>query len=56
MSGISAPELRQRAEQPALLSALIRFLEDHEPDLMLVAEAIGVEPKAIVAARQELER
>ena len=39
----------------ALLSALIAFLEAHEPDLLAVSDAIGVEPAAIVAARRSLD-
>lgn len=56
LSGIDPPELRQSAGDPALLSALLRFLEAHEPDLLAIAEKIGVKPDALVAARRELER
>jgi hypothetical protein len=56
LSGIDPPELRQRAAEPAVLAALLRFLEQHEPDLLSVAETIKVEPRALVAARQELEQ
>lgn len=56
LSGLDAPDLRQRASSPDLLAALLRFLEAHEPDLLAVAEAVGAEPKALVAARRELER
>jgi hypothetical protein len=55
LTGIGTDELRRRADDPALLSALIRFLEAHEPDLLSISEAIGVEPAALVAARRELE-
>ena len=56
LSGIDTDELRRRAAEPALLAALIRFLEAHEPDLVDVAQAIGVAPHDLVAAREELER
>jgi adenine/guanine phosphoribosyltransferase-like PRPP-binding protein len=56
LSGIGPPDLRQRAADPALLAALLRFLEAHEPDLVAVAEDLGVQPGALVAAREELER
>jgi len=56
LSGIETEELRRRAAEPALLAALIRFLEAHEPDLIDVAERIGVPPQELVAAREELER
>jgi hypothetical protein len=55
LTGIGTDELRVRAADPALLAALLRFLEAHEPDLVAVAEAIDVKPEALVAARRELE-
>ncbi len=55
LTGIGTDELRARAAEPALLAALIRFLEAHEPDLLVVAEAMGVKPEALVTARRELE-
>ena len=56
LSGIDPPELRQRAGDPEVLAALLRFLEAHEPDLVAVAEELGVKPEALVAARRELEQ
>jgi hypothetical protein len=55
LSGIDTEDLRRRAAEPVLLAALLRFLEAHEPDLIQVAEAIGVKPEELVAAREELE-
>jgi hypothetical protein len=55
LSGIDPPDLRQRAGDPDLLAELLRFLEAHEPDLIAVAEELGVKPEALVAARRELE-
>ena len=55
MTGIGTDELRARADNPALLSVVIRFLEAYEPDLLSVSEEIGVEAGALVAARQALE-
>ena len=56
LSGIDPPDLRQRASDPGLLAALLRFLEAHEPDLVTIAEELGVKPEALVAARRELEQ
>ena len=56
LTGIGPPALRERAGDPALLAAVIRFLENHEPDLVEVAETIGVKPGDLVAAREALER
>ena len=55
LSGIDTEDLRRRAAEPTLLAALLRFLEAHEPDLIDVATAVGVKPKDLVAAREELE-
>ena len=55
LTGIGTDELRAKAADPRLLAALIAFLEAHEPDLVEVSEAIGVEPAALTQARRELE-
>jgi hypothetical protein len=55
LTGIGTDELRNRLGQPALLSALMGFLEAHEPDLLSVSEQIGVKPEALVAARRALD-
>jgi hypothetical protein len=55
LTGIGTNELRARAGDPALLSALIRFLEAHEPDLLAVAQELGVSPGLLVEARREIE-
>ena len=56
MSGLDAADLRERAGEPALLAAVLRFLESHEPDLLAVAEEIGRTPAELVAARDALEQ
>ena len=55
LSGIDTEELRRRAAEPALLDAVLGFLEAHEPDLIDVAGAIGVKPAELVVAREDLE-
>jgi len=55
LTGIGTEELRRRAAEPDLLAALLRFLEAHEPDLVDVAEAVGVKPEVLVDARARLE-
>jgi len=55
LTGIGTDELRRRADERPLLAALLRFLEAHEPDLLSVVDTIGVNPAALVAARQALE-
>lgn len=55
MSGLDPSDLRERAGEPALLAAVLRFLEAHEPDLLEVARAIGHKPEELVAVRAALE-
>ena len=55
LTGIGTEELRRRAADPDLLAALLRFLEAHEPDLIDVAEVVGVKPEVLVQARSQLE-
>ena len=55
LTGIETAELRRRAAEPALLASLIAFLEAHEPDLLAVAEEVGVKPEALVEARRQIE-
>ena len=55
LTGIGTEELRRRAGDPSLLAALLRFLEAHEPDLIAVAEELGVKPLDLVEARRQLE-
>jgi hypothetical protein len=55
LTGIGTDELRRRAGEPALLAALLAFLEAHEPDLLAVSEHIGVRADQLTAARRQLE-
>ena len=55
LTGIGTDELKRKAGDPVLLAALLRFLEAFEPDLVEVAEALGVPPAALVEARWQLE-
>jgi hypothetical protein len=55
LTGIGTDELRASLGDPALLAAVLRFLEAHEPDLISVAEDLGVKPEDLVEARRQLE-
>ena len=55
LSGISPPDLKQRAGDPLFLADFLRFLESHEPDLVDIATKISVKPDDLVIARQFLE-
>lgn len=55
LTGLAPDDLRRRLGEPALMAAVLRFLEAHEPDLVACAEALATKPEALVAARRELE-
>ena len=55
LTGLDVDDLRARAGERSLLAETLAFLENHEPDLVAVAEAIGATPQALVIARSELE-
>jgi hypothetical protein len=55
VTGLFPDDLRTRAGEPAVLGAVIEYLESYEPDLIACAHALGVPPEALVSARQALE-
>ena len=56
LTGLDAADLRGRLGDPALLDAILGFLESHEPDLIACATALDVRPARLVAARQNLNQ
>lgn len=56
LTGLTPSDLRSGLGNPRTLAAILAFLEAHEPDLIACAEALGVAPTQIVAARERLER
>lgn len=55
LTGLSTKDLRARAADPALLGAVLGFLEAHEPDLIACADELNVKPELLLKARLELE-
>ncbi len=55
LTGLSPEQLRRDVGRPALLAAVLAFLESHEPDLLACAAALGIAPAALPAARHALE-
>ena len=55
LTGLNAADLRDRAGEPAVLAAVLRFLEQHEPDLIACADAIGYSPQQLIASAQALD-
>ncbi|NIJ07940.1 hypothetical protein FHS31_001550 [Sphingomonas vulcanisoli] len=54
LTGLTPDDLRARATDPALLAAVIGYLEGYEPDLIACADALGVAPADLVAAGRGL--
>lgn len=54
LTGLDNETLRARAGEPDVLIALIDFLAAHEPDLVAVAAAVGIEPGALAGLRANL--
>jgi hypothetical protein len=56
LTGLTPDQLRERIESRELQLSVLEFLCAHEPDLLAAAEALGVAPAAIPAARERLCR
>lgn len=56
LTGLDADALRAGVGNRAILSAVLAFLADHEPDLVACAEAIESSPAALIAAKENLSR
>lgn len=54
LTGLTPDRLRHGIEDRHVQAAVLEFLAAHEPDLVLAADALNVEPEAIIAAHREL--
>ena len=54
LTGLSPDIIRESAGDPAMLGAVLGFLESHEPDLIACAQALGHSPETLVNAHREL--
>ncbi len=54
LTGLTPDDLRVSLGESATLGAVLDFLCSHEPDLLSAADALGVAPEALVAARRGL--
>ncbi|WP_088183443.1 DUF3572 domain-containing protein [Sphingobium sp. Z007] len=54
LTGLDVDTLRAGIDDPAILSAVLAFLADHEPDLIACAQAIDTTPAALIAAQERL--
>jgi hypothetical protein len=55
LTGLTPEALRSSVAESAVLAAILRFLEGHEPDLVSCAEALELPPERLVEARSRLE-
>jgi hypothetical protein len=55
LTGLDPSDLRARADDRALLAAVLGYLEAHEPDLIACAHAMGLPAPELVAARRKLD-
>lgn len=56
LTGLTPDILRERLTDRTVLAAVLDFLANHEPDLLLAADALGVEPQVLLDAREHLSR
>jgi hypothetical protein len=54
LTGLDPADLKAQADEPAVLAAVINFLQSHQPDLLACAEAIGATPDHLIAAAERL--
>lgn len=54
LTGLTPEALRSGLSDPATLAAVLDFLCAHEPDLIAAAQALGVAPQDLAAARERL--
>lgn len=54
LTGLTPDALRAAVGEPATHLAVLDFLCAHEPDLLAAAEALGIEPAELAAARERI--
>lgn len=54
LTGLEPEGIRARIGDPAMLGAVLAFLESHEPDLIACAGALGVTPQSLLNAQERL--
>lgn len=56
LTGLTPEILRERLTDRGVLAAVLEFLTNHEPDLVLAADALNVAPGALAAAQRSLSQ
>lgn len=54
LTGLTPAVLRERLTDREVQSAVLEFLANHEPDLVLAADALEVTPETLIAAHRSL--
>jgi hypothetical protein len=54
LTGLDGDAMRARLSDPALLTAVLDFLAQHEPDLIACATALAVKPDDLINARERM--
>ena len=54
LTGLTPDILRERLTDRGTLAAVLEFLVNHEPDLVLAADALNVAPEDLVEAQRKL--
>ena len=54
LTGLDPEAIRARIGDPAMLGAVLGFLQGHQADLIGCADAIGVPPERLIAAYERL--
>ena len=54
LTGLTPERLRHGIDDRQVQAAVLEFLANHEPDLVLAADALNTTPGALVAAAREL--
>ena len=56
LTGLTPEVLRDNLTDRPVMAAVLEFLANHEPDLVLAADALNVSPAALIAAHESLAR
>lgn len=56
LTGLDADTLRDHLTERTTLAAVLEFLVNHEPDLVLAADALGRKPQDLVTAHWSLSQ
>ena len=56
LTGLTPERLRHGIGDRTVQAAVLEFLANHEPDLLLAADALNTSPEALVAAHRSLSQ